>query len=112
MEKEIFDDGTLACLNIPPDRENKRFNCKEERQENLENSTFWIFDFFPDVPTKNGPRHLYMAKREKDADDKDAFKVFTGSTACKYILEKLAEMGKFPRRVTLRRGKKNSFYFE
>lgn len=40
MEKEIFeDDGSLSCLHLPADRANKRFVCKEERQENLINKT-------------------------------------------------------------------------
>lgn len=40
MEKELFeDDGSLACLHLPADRANKRFVCKEERQENLINKT-------------------------------------------------------------------------
>ena len=36
MSAEIFeDDGTLACLHLPADAANKRFFCREERQENL-----------------------------------------------------------------------------
>ena len=85
MEKEIFeDDGSLACLHLPADRANKRFVCKEERQENLINKTFWLQDFFPDVQTRFGMRHLYKATYEKDDPDGKAFKVFTGAAACKF----------------------------
>ena len=67
MEKVNFeDDGSLACLHLPADRANKRFVCKEERQENLINKTFWLQDFFPDVQTRFGMRHLYKATYEKD----------------------------------------------
>ena len=113
MEKEIFeDDGSLACLHLPADRANKRFVCQAERQENLINKTFWLQDFFPDVQPRFGTRHLYKATYEKDDPDGKAFKVFTGAAACKYVLEKLAELGKFPRRVTLKKEGKNNYFFE
>lgn len=112
MEDIFEDDGTLACLRIPADRANKRFLCREERQENLIGKTFWLQDFFPDVQTRYGIRHIYKASYEKDAPESEAFKVFTGATACKYILEKLQELEKYPRRVTLRKEGKNNYFFE
>ena len=113
MAEELFeDDGTLACLHIPADRTNKRFACKEERQDNLIGKTFWLLDYFADVQTRFGSRHLYKAAFEKDAPDSACFKVFTGSSDCAYILEQLGEMQKFPRRVTLKKEGKNHYFFE
>lgn len=104
MAKELFeDDGTLACLGLTRNERDKRYTCPEEQQTNLINKTFWLQDFFPDVQTRFGTRHLYKATYEKDDPDGKAFKVFTGAAACKYVLEKLAELGKFPRRVTLKK---------
>ena len=113
MAEQLFeDDGTLACLHIPADESNKRFACKAECQENLIGKTFWLLDFFPEVQTRFGSRYLYKAAYDKDAPDSECFKVFTGSTDCGYILEKLKEMGKFPRKVTLKKEGKNHLYFE
>lgn len=109
---EIEDDGSLACLHIPADRENKRFSCREERQENLIGKTFWLQDFFADVQTRYGTRHIYKATFERDAPESEAFKVFTGASDCKYILERLGEMQKFPRKVTLKKEGKGHYYFE
>lgn len=109
-EDIIQDDGTLACLRIPADRAKKRFSCPEEQQTNLINKTFWVVDFFPDVETRFGTRHLFKLKFNKDDPETEARKVFTGATDIKYILEKLAEMEKFPRRVTLKKDGKNHYY--
>lgn len=112
MEDIFEDDGSLACLHIPADKANKRFICKEERQENLIGKTFWLQGFFPDVQTRFGLRHLYKASYEREAPDSESFKVFTGAAACKYVLEQLEEMAKYPRRVTLRKEGKNNYFFE
>ena len=70
MSAEIFeDDGTLACLHLPADAANKRFFCKEERQENLIGKTFWLQGFFADVQTRYGIRHIYKATYEKEDND-------------------------------------------
>ena len=70
MAEQLFeDDGTLACLHIPADAANKRFFCKEERQENLIGKTFWLQGFFADVQTRYGIRHIYKATYEKEDND-------------------------------------------
>lgn len=70
MSAEIFeDDGTLACLHLPADAANKRFFCREERQENLIGKTFWLQGFFADVQTRYGIRHIYKATYEKEDND-------------------------------------------
>ena len=113
MAEELFeDDGTLACLHIPADRANKRFQCMEEQQTNLVNKTFWVLDFFPDVQTKFGTRHLFKFKYNLEDPETEARKVFTGATDIIHILEKLGEMGKFPRKVTLRKEGRNHYFFE
>lgn len=39
------DDGTLAFLNIEPDKSSGYFNCKETTQQQLINTTFYIVDY-------------------------------------------------------------------
>ena len=112
-ENEIIDDGTLACLNIPADRAKKRFTCPEEQQSNLIGRTFWIMYFFDNVPSRySNDRYLMKIKFEKDDPDSAARKVWTGSEDIKFILDKLREMNKLPRKVTLRRDGKNHFFLE
>jgi hypothetical protein len=48
------DDGTLACLSIPRDENNKHFNCEEITQQKLTNLTFFLIDFIDGVDTKYG----------------------------------------------------------
>ena len=48
----IIDDGSLECLKIPRDENNRSFNCDETTQSKLVNTTFWVVDFIEDVPTK------------------------------------------------------------
>ena len=113
MEEGLFeDDGTLACLGITKNERDKRFTCKEEQQGNLINKTFFLIDYFADVTTQYGERYLYKLKFNLDDPESEARKVWTGSTDCQYILDKLGEMKKFPRKVTLRKEGRNHFYFE
>lgn len=94
---DIFeDDGTLACLHIPADRANKRFQCPEEQQTNLVNKTFWVVDYFPEVTTKFGIRHLFKMKYNLDDAETEARKVFTGASDICYVLDWLGENGKLP----------------
>lgn len=107
------DDGSLACLNIPADRNRKRFACPEEKQSNLVGKTFWVIDYYDNVPSKYAQdRYLFKIKENLEDGEDKARKVWTGSEDIKFILDKLRELDKFPRRVTLRRGDKNNFYFE
>lgn len=103
MDNNISDDGSLACLNIPEDKSNKHFNCPEITQQKLINLTFWIIDYLDDVKTKFGAnRYLVKIKFNLEDRDSDARKFFTNSQDIKYVLGKIKEMGKFPRRATMR----------
>ena len=116
MEERI-DDGSLDFLQIPRDENCRSFNCDETTQSKLVNTTFWVFDFIEDVQTKfskqKGTRGqtLVKIKPHKESPESDAKKFFTGSSDILYILKKIKELGKFPRKVTLR-GNGNRFYFE
>lgn len=115
MEKE--DDGSLDFLNIPRDENNRSFNCNETTQSRLVNTTFWLFDFIENVPTRfskakgNSGQTLVKIKPERDSPESEAKKFFTGSVEILYVLKKIREMNKFPRKVTLR-GNGNRFWFE
>jgi len=117
MDKNIKfedgDDGSLACLGLDTDRERKNFSCPVKRQSDLVDRTFWVIDYFPDIMGKDGKRkYLYKAKSTLDDPDSEAFKVWTGSPEIFYVLDKLAELGKFPRKVTLRRLSRGAMRFE
>jgi len=106
------DDGTLACLGLTKNERNKRFTCKEEQQSNLINKTFWLLDYFSGVTTQYGERYIYKMKYNLEDDESAARKVWTGSTDCQFVLDKLAELGKFPRKVTLRKEGRSHYFFE
>ena len=115
--EELVDDGSLDFLKIPRDENNRSFNCDETTQSKLVNTTFWVVDFIEDVPTRfffffgvKG-QTLVKIKTNKDSPESEAKKFFTGSADILYVLKKIKEMNKFPRRVTLR-GNGNRFYFE
>lgn len=115
--EDIEDDGSLACLHIPRDENSRSFLCDETTQSKLVNTTFWVVDFIEDVPTRFSKskgtkgQTLVKIKITKDALDSDAKKFFTGSADILYVLRKIKELKKFPRRVTLR-GSGNRYYFE
>ena len=117
MEQERIDDGSLAFLNIPRDENCRSFNCEETSQSKLVNTMFWVIDFIEEVPTRfsknKGTKGQTLVKIKKSLDDteSDARKFFTGSQEILYVLKKIKEMGKFPRRVTLR-SNGNRYYFE
>lgn len=97
------DDGSLDFLKIPADETNKHFNCPETTQQKLINLTFWVCDYIEGVKTKFGSdRTLVKIKMNRDDPDRDARKFFTNSREIKYVLAKIREMDKFPRRVTMR----------
>jgi len=114
---EREDDGSLSFLNIPRDENCRSFNCDETTQSKLVNTSFWVVDFIEDVPTRFSKakgikgQTLVKIKPEKDSPDSDAKKFFTGSADILYVLQKIKEMKKFPRKVTLR-GSGNRYYFE
>lgn len=111
------DDGSLDFLKIPRDENCRSFNCDETTQSKLVNTTFWVVDFIEGVQTKfskqkgTSGQTLVKIKPEKDSPESSAKKFFTGSADILYILKKIREMKKFPRRVTLR-GNGNRYYFE
>lgn len=111
------DDGSLAFLNIPRDENNRSFNCDETSQSKLVNTTFWVVDFIEDVPTRfskakgTSGQTLVKIKKNLTDTDSDARKFFTGSQDILYVLRKVKEMNKFPRKVTLR-GNGNRFWLE
>ena len=116
MEQKV-DDGSLAFLNIPRDENNRSFNCDETSQSKLVNTEFWVTDFIEDVPTRfsksKGTKGQTLVKIKKKLDDaeSDSKKYFTWSQEILYVLQKIKEMNKFPRRVTLR-GNVNRYWFE
>ena len=111
------DDGSLAFLNIPRDENSRSFNCDETTQSKLVNTTFWVVDFIEEVPTRfskakgNKGQTLVKIKKDIDSSEVDAKKFFTGSTDILYVLKKIKELNKFPRRVTLR-ANGNRYFFE
>ena len=111
------DDGSLAFLNIPRDENSRSFNCDETTQSKLVNTTFWVVDFIEEVPTRFSKakgvkgQTLVKIKPSKDSLESDAKTFFTGSSDILYVLKKIKEMNKFPRKVTLR-GNGNRYYFD
>lgn len=106
MKNEINtleDDGTLAFLKIEPDKSNRHFNCGETTQQKLVNTTFHVMDYVPGVKTKHGDdRYVVKIKHDLSDPESKAEKFFTNSQEIKYVLDKVAELDAFPRRVTMR----------
>lgn len=112
VKMEQIDDGSLSFLNIPPDSNKKYFHCDEITQQKLLGKSFWVIDFAENIPTRYGQeRYLVKIKFNCDDPDNDARKFFTNSTEIKYILDKIKELNKLPRKVTMR-SDCNRFYFE
>lgn len=109
---EIEDDGSLEFLKIPADATNKHFNCPETTQQKLTNLTFLVVDFLEGVKTKFGEnRVLVKIKMNQEDKDSESKKFFTNSTEIKYVLQKIREMNKLPRKVTMR-ASGTRYYFE
>lgn len=107
------DDGSLSALGIDTDRDRKTFNCKAIRQTDLIDKSFWVLDYFGDIMGKDRKmKYIFKAKYNLEDDESEAFKVWTGSNEIFFILDKLREMNKFPRKVTLRRRSRGGMYFE
>lgn len=108
------DDGSLAFLAIPQDETNKHFNCKETKQQQLTNLTFWVEDFIENVKTKFGNERFLVKIRHDEpipSGHEREEKFFTNSTEIKYILKKIKERKAFPRRVSMR-ASGTRYYFE
>lgn len=111
------DDGSLAFLNIPRDVNSRSLKGDEVKQSKIVNTSFWVFDFLEDVPTKysrqkgTAGQTLVQIRPQKDSPESDAQKFFTGSQDILYVCRKIKELNAFPRRVTMR-SEGNRFYFE
>lgn len=89
-------------MGIPPDKTNRYFNCKEISQQDLINRTFYLIDYLTGIKTKHGDeRYLVKIKYRLEDPENEARKFFTNSKEIKYVLDKIKEMEKFPRRATL-----------
>lgn len=112
-----MDDGSLAFLNIPRDEHSRSLKGDEVKQSKIANTSFWVFDFLEDVPTRfskakgTAGQTLVQYRPEKDSPESAAKKFFTGSSEILYVLREIRKRNAFPRRVTMR-SEGNRFYFE
>lgn len=111
------DDGSLAFLKIPRDENSRSLQGEEVKQSRIVNTSFWVFDFLEDVPTRFSKQKgtpgqtLVQIRKDKDSPESDAQKFFTGSQDILYVLQEIKKRKAFPRKVTLR-ANGNRFYFE
>ena len=111
------DDGSLAFLKIPRDENSRSLPGDEIKQSKIVNTSFWVFDFLEDIPTRfskqkgTSGQTLVQIRPRKDSPDSEAQKFFTGSTDILYVLQEIKKRKAFPRKVTLR-ANGNRFYFE
>lgn len=111
MEEIKKDDGSLGFLDIPREKDGY-FNCPTTNQQKIVNTSFWIIDIQEHVTTKQGEdRTLVLIKDNITDSESDARKFFTNSKSIKYVLSKVKELKKFPRRATLR-GSGNRYFLE
>lgn len=110
---EIEDDGSLACLGLDTDRERKVFSCPVARQIDLVGKTFWVLDYFGNIEGKDGnTKYLFKIIPNLDDPSTEERKVWTGSPEIMHVLDKLRELDKFPRRVTLMKHNRGAMYFK
>ena len=113
----MIDDGSLAFLNIPRDKNSRSFNCDVVKQSSLVNKTFFVCDFIEDVPTRfsrskgSAGQTLVLVKDSPSQLESESRKFFTGSTDILYVLRAIRERDAFPRRVTMR-CQGNRFFLE
>lgn len=103
-EQNKQDDGSLSFLQIPQDETNKHFNCKETKQQQLTNLSFWVLDYIENVKTKFG-NERFLVKIKFDvpgAGHESEEKFFTNSSEIKYVLKEVRKRNAFPRKVTMR----------
>lgn len=117
QQQTAQDDGSLAFLNIPRDTNSRSLKGDEVKQSKIVNTSFWVFDFIEDVPTRfsktkgTSGQTLVQIRPDRNSPESEAQKFFTGSSDILYVLQKIKELNKFPRRVTMR-SEGNRFYFE
>lgn len=111
------DDGSLAFLNIPRDENSRSMKGEEVKQSKIINTSFWVFDFIEDVPTRYSKQKgtagqtLVQIRPQKESPESEAKKFFTGSQDILYVLREIKKRNKFPRRVTMR-ADGNRFWLE
>ena len=112
-----MDDGSLAFLHIPRDENSRSLIGKDKSQSDLVNTSFWVFKFLEDVPTRYSKskgtkgQTLVQVRPERNSPESESVKFFTGSTEILYGLREIKKRNKFPRKVTLR-GQGNRYWFE
>lgn len=122
MENEINtqqpqDDGSLAFLKIPRDTNSRSLPGDEVKQSRIVNTSFWIFDFLEEVPTRfskakgTAGQTLVQIRPERDSPESASKKFFTGSSEILYVLKEIKKRNAFPRKVTLR-ADGNRYYFD
>lgn len=117
MENELNDDGSLSFLNIPRDTNSRSLQGDEVKQSRIVNTSFWVFDFLEDVPTRFSKakgttgQTLVQIRPDRDSPESASQKFFTGSAEILYVLQEIKKRDAFPRKVTLR-ANGNRFYFE
>jgi len=110
---DIIDDGTLSFLKIKRNPEREWFQCKQIKQRDLEDKTFYVLDYKDVIKTKYGTdRVVVLVGKTSDALEKDCGKFFSNSTDIKYVLKEIRKLNKFPRQVTLRKHERGGYYFE
>ena len=71
-----------------------------------------MLDYCSGVQSQYGERYIFKIKFNLEDDESAARKVWTGSSDIQFVLDKIGELGKFPRKVTLRKDGRNHYYFE
>lgn len=101
---QATDNGSISCLNIPENPQNRSFNCKTITQSELVNTKITILGFIEDVPTKytrqkgtNGQVLVHI--HTQDGDER---KFFTGSQDIAYVLRWVRDNSTFPRTATMK----------
>lgn len=111
------DDGSLSFLRIPRDENSRSMKGDEVKQSKIVNTSFWVFDFIEDVPTRfsktkgTSGQTLVQIRHSRDSSESEAQKFFTGSQDILYVLREIKKRNAFPRKVTMR-ADGNRFYFE
>ena len=117
LMNDEMDDGSLAFLHIPRDENSRSLIGKDKSQSDLVNTSFWVFEFLEDVPTRYSKskgtkgQTLVQVRPERNSPESESVKFFTGSTEILYVLREIKKRNKFPRKVTLR-GQGNRYWFE
>jgi hypothetical protein len=109
MSEEYNENGHGAAANlvnmvIPPNPNEKFFNCRKTNQNALIGDRFWIIDFHDKTverDEKSSLKYVLLCKRSLDESDEKEFKFFTGSPQIKYKLDYLRAGNNLPASVKL-----------